>query len=127
MGRATRISASAARRNRAIAEWRGYKEPRPLLEQVQSLSALIGKAVQDLGLGERVREDEVLRAWNELVGDFIAAHSMPHSLRDGVLYVRVLQPTIHFELERVWRPKIIEKLRARFGGRTVRELRFRLG
>ncbi len=127
MARATRISASAARRHRAIAEWRGYKEPRPLMERVNPLSALIGKAVQDLGLGDRVREDEVLRAWNELVGDFIAAHSQPHSLKDGVLYVRVLQPTIHFELERVWRPKIIEKLRARFGGRAVRELRFRLG
>ena len=127
MARASKISGEAFRRSRAIAEWRGYAEPRPVLDRVHPLSALIGKAVQDLGLGERVREDEVLRAWKDLVGDFIAAHSAPSSLKDGVLYVRVLQPTIHFELERVWRPKIIEKLKARFGARTVRELRFRLG
>ena len=127
MARAARTSGAAGRRNRAIADWRGYAEPRPVLERVHPLSALIGKVVQDLGLGERVREDEVLRAWKDLVGDFIAAHSAPSSLKDGVLYVRVLQPTIHFELERVWRPKILEKLRARFGPRVVRELRFRLG
>ena len=127
MARAPRTSGAAARRNRAIADWRGYAEPRPVLDRVHAVSALIGKAVQDLGLGERVREDEVLRAWKDLVGDFIAQHSAPSSLKDGVLYVRVLQPTIHFELERVWRPKIIEKLKARFGARVARELRFRLG
>ena len=33
--------------------------------------------------------------------DFIAAHSMPQPVKDGVLYVRVLQPTMHFEMERV--------------------------
>ena len=127
MGRMARTTPAAARRKRALAEWRGYTEPRPVLDRVSPLSALIGKVVVDLGLGERVREDEVLRAWKDLVGDFLASNSSPQSLREGVLYVRVLQPAVHFELERVWRPKIIEKLRARFGPRTVRELRFRLG
>ena len=127
MARVAKISAAAIRRKRVIAEWRGYTEPRPVMHRIHPVSALVGKAVQDLGLGELVREDEVLRAWKDLVGDFIAAHSAPSSLKDGVLFVRVLQPTIHFELERVWRPRIIEKLKARFGPRVVRELRFRLG
>ncbi len=34
------------------------------------LSALIGKAMQALGLGERMRESEVLQAWKEIVGPF---------------------------------------------------------
>jgi predicted nucleic acid-binding Zn ribbon protein len=127
MARAQVPSAAAVRRRRALAEWRGYTEPRASLDRVQPLSVLVGKAVQDLGLGQLVREDEVIRAWRELVGDFLASHSAPGSLRDGVLYVRVLQSTVHFELERVWRPKIMEKLRARFGPRVVRELKFRLG
>ena len=127
MARVVRISKEAIRRKRVIAEWRGYTEPRPVMHRIHPVSALVGKAVQDLGLSELVREDEVLRAWKDVVGDFIAVHSAPSGLKDGVLSVRVLQPTIHFELERVWRPKIIEKLRARFGARTVRELRFRLG
>lgn len=91
------------------------------------VSALLPKAMQSLGLGERVLESEVLRAWREVVGDFIATHSSPSRLREGVLYVRVLQPTIHFELERVWKTDILHKLKGRFGPRVIRELRFRVG
>ena len=113
-------------RARAIAEWRGYSEPRPLLERVQPLSALVGKTMEGLGLGELVRESEVLEAWKEIAGDFFARHSSPSKLKDGVLYVRVLQPSIHFEIERM-KGLIVDKLKKRFGARVVRELRFRLG
>ena len=112
--------------NRAIAEWRGYREPRPILDRVQPVGALLAKTMQALGLGDRVRESEVLAAWKDIVGDFIAANSMPDRLREGVLYVRVLQPTIRFELERL-RPQMLAKLKERFGTRTVREVRFALG
>jgi len=40
----------------------------------------------------------------KIVGDFIAAHSAPVALREGVLYVRVLQPALHYELEQVPNP-----------------------
>ena len=113
-------------RKRAIAEWRGYAEPRPLLDRVQSLSTLVGKTMQAFGLGELVRESEVLAAWKEIVGDYLALHTSPSRLKDGVLYVRVLQPSIHFEIERM-KGMIVEKLKKRFGARVVRELRFRLG
>ena len=112
--------------HRAIAEWRGYSEPRPLLERVQSVSTLIDKTLQGLGLGELVRESEVLEAWKEIAGDFLAAHSSPSKLKEGVLYVRILQPSIHFEMERM-KGQLVEKLKKRFGARVVRELRFRLG
>ena len=114
-------------RNRALAEWRGYREPRPVADRQFEVSGLLPKAMQSLGLGERVLESEVLRAWREVVGDFIATHSSPSRLREGVLYVRVLQPTIHFELERVWKTDILHKLKSRFGPRVIRELRFRVG
>ena len=91
-----------------------------------ALAPLIGKAMQTLGLGERMKESEVLQAWKEIVGPFYATHSLPSNLRDGVLFVRVLQPSVHFEMDRS-RPQIVEKLKARFGARVVRELRFRLG
>ena len=114
-------------RARALADWRGYGEPRPILDGVHALSASIHKAMLGLGLGTRVQEAEVLQAWRDIVGPFIATHSAPTRLKDGILYVAVLQPTIHFELERVWKPEIIRKMKARFGSRVVRDLRFRLG
>jgi hypothetical protein len=41
--------------------------------------------------------------------------------------VQVLQPALHFELERVNKATILRKLRQRFGSRVIRDLRFRLG
>ena len=51
----------------------------------------------------------------------------PIALRDGVLYVHVLQPALHYELDRVNKPEILRKLKQRYGDRAIRDLRFRLG
>ncbi len=114
-------------RDRVLAEWRGYREPAPTLARTQPVGGLVARAMQGLGLGSRVQEAEVLLAWREVVGDFIAEHSKPARLKEGVLYVQVLQPAIHFELERNWKAQIVQKLRDRFGARVVREVRFRVG
>lgn len=114
-------------RQKALAEWRGYHEPRPVGSGAGELGGLLNTALLGLGLAERVQESEVLAAWKEVVGEFIASHSSPSKLKAGVLYVSVLQPSIHFELERVWKTQVLEKLKARFGKRVIREVRFRMG
>jgi len=58
---------------------------------------------------------------------FIAVHSAPVALRNGILYVRVLQPALHRELEQVSKIEILRKLKKRFGGKTIRDIRFRVG
>jgi predicted nucleic acid-binding Zn ribbon protein len=83
--------------------------------------------MQRLGLKERLHETEVMEAWGQIVGEFIAAHSAPVALREGVLYVRVLQPALHYELEQVSKIDILRKLKQRFGGKVVRDVRFRVG
>ena len=83
--------------------------------------------MQRLGLEERLHETEVIDVWSKIVGEFIAAHSTPMALREGVLYVRVLQPALHYELEQVSKIDILRKLKTRFGGKTIRDIRFRVG
>jgi predicted nucleic acid-binding Zn ribbon protein len=113
-------------RRAVIAEWRGFSDP-PRRDRAEAMSDVLPKVMQKLGLRERLHESEILGAWKALVGEFIAAHSCPIALRDGVLYVHVLQPALHYELDRVTRPEILRKLKKRFGGKVIRELRFRLG
>jgi hypothetical protein len=48
-------------------------------------------------------------------------------LRDGILYVRVPQPALHYELEQISKVEILRRLKQRFGGKTVRDVRFRVG
>lgn len=116
-----------AQRAAVIAEWRGLPEKRVAVHHSKSTAELVPALMQKLGLKERLRESEVIGAWCSIVGEFIAAHSAPATLRDGILYVRVLQPALHYELERVAKQKILAKLKQRFGGKTIRDLRFRLG
>jgi predicted nucleic acid-binding Zn ribbon protein len=111
----------------AIAEWRGLPQKPPVRERWQTTGELLPKLMQRLGLRERLQETEVIEAWAKIVGDFIAAHSAPVALREGVLYVRVLQPALHYELEQVSKMDILRKLKQRFGSKTIRDVRFRVG
>ena len=63
----------------------------------------------------------------ETLAEKTAAHSAPVALREGLLYVRGLQPSLHYELECVAQTEILRKLKQRFGGKTICDVRFRLG
>jgi predicted nucleic acid-binding Zn ribbon protein len=116
-----------SRRAAVIQEWRGLPEKKARPDQWQTPGSLLPKLMQKLGLKERLRESEVIDAWSSIVGEFIAAHSTPVALRDGILYVRVLQPALHYELEQISKSEILRKLKQRFGGKTIRDIRFRVG
>jgi predicted nucleic acid-binding Zn ribbon protein len=110
-----------------IAEWRGLPEKKMRADRWQSPADLVPKLMQRLGLRERLHETKVIEAWSKIVGEFIAAHSAPVALREGVLYVRVLQPALHYELEQISKSEILRKLKQRFGAKTIRDVRFRVG
>ena len=114
-------------RANVIAEWRGLPEKRVLQDRWAAPADVLPKLMQRLGLKERLHETEVMEAWSKIVGDFIAAHSGPVALREGILYVRVLQPALHYELEQVSKIDILRKLKQRFGGKVIRDVRFRVG
>jgi predicted nucleic acid-binding Zn ribbon protein len=110
-----------------IAEWRGLPERKLQADRWQLPADMMPRLMQRLGLRERLRETEVIEAWSKIVGDFIAAHSAPVALREGILYVRVLQPALHYELEQISKSEILRKLKQRFGVKTIRDIRFRVG
>jgi len=110
-----------------IAEWRGLPEKSLPVDRWQAPGDVLPKLIQRLGLKERLHETEVMEAWGKIVGDFIAAHSAPVALREGVLYVRVLQPALHYELEQISKLEILRKLKQRFSGKIIRDVRFRVG
>ena len=118
---------SSALRAAVIAEWRGLPEKRPTPDRWQAPADVLPNLMQRLGLKERLHETEIIDAWAKIVGEFIAAHSAPIALRERVLYVRVLQPALHYELEQVSKIAILRKLKERLGNRIIRDIRFRVG
>jgi predicted nucleic acid-binding Zn ribbon protein len=118
---------SPSLRAAVVAEWRGLPANKSRPDRWQAPGDLLPKLIQQLGLSERLRESEVIDAWKQIVGDFIAEHSAPVSLRAGILSVRVLQPSLHYQFEQISKAEILRKLKQRFGTKIIREIRFRVG
>jgi len=116
-----------ALRAAVLREWRGLPAETPRPDRWQSAANVMPKLLQQLGLTERLKENEVSAAWQSIVGDFIATHSAPVSLREGTLFVQVLQPSLHYQLETISKTEILRKLKQRFGGKVIRDVRFRVG
>lgn len=114
-------------RARVIAEWRGFPEKKWPRYTAKPIGEAVEALMVSLGLEKRLKEAQVMDAYAEVVGPFLALHSSPHSVRDGVLTIRVLQPTIRFELERVWKKEILDRFKQRFGSHIIRKLEFRMG
>ncbi len=111
-------------RQRVLAEWRRYWEPRDIKKNTHTLREVMPGAMKELGLEKRYAEEEMLMAWSEIVGPFIASHSKPVKMDRNVLLIRVLQPAIRYTLERDLKGQILAKLRERFGEKRVKDLRF---
>ena len=113
---------SKSLRRSVVAEWRGLpekREGRPLVAVAEAIQSLVTR----LGLTERINEGDILAAWREIVGDFLAQHSRPSRLVHGVLHVEVMQSSVRYELDRTWRPIILKKLQDRFGKNAVKDLK----
>jgi predicted nucleic acid-binding Zn ribbon protein len=114
-------------RGYVLEEWRGLPQPDVKSDRTILAADVLSQLAPKLGLESRLREREVLDAWREVVGDFFAHHSQPAKLWQGILVVHVLQPTVLYELDRKWKPVVLRKLKQRFGGRVIKDVRFRLG
>jgi len=69
-----------------------------------------------LGLGRSKDASVIWSRWNEIVGDTVAAHAEPSSLREGVLKVRADSPTWAAELG-----YLVAEIRARANALIGRE------
>jgi predicted nucleic acid-binding Zn ribbon protein len=114
-------------RKRVIEEWRGLPESEEKLDRTLSIREVLVQLAPKLGLEARLREEEIISAWVEIVGDFFARHSRPVRLHQGLLVVNVLQPTVLYELDRQWKSLILTKLKTRFGAKVIKDIRFRVG
>ncbi len=113
-------------RARVIAEWRGLEEAVERKDRCFAVGDLLKKLLPKLGLNEKLNEEQVKDAWLEVVGQFLAQHSVPSGLSSGVLMIQVLQPSVRYELERNWKGPILQKLQDRFGKNVIKDVKFRI-
>lgn len=79
--------------------------------------------IEASGNSHRIKEADTIRRWGEAVGETIAKVTQPVSIKDGVMRVKVLNPSWKNELFYL-REEIKEKINNMMSGEIVKEIRF---
>ena len=93
-------------------------------ERVRTIADAIPQVLDELGLAGRLKEYEVLEIWAAVVGERIAAVTIPQRIDDGRLFVAVLRAPWRNELLYL-KSQLIEKLNAAMSGAIVKDIIFR--
>ncbi|MEU5841083.1 DUF721 family protein [Rhodococcus sp. NPDC047139] len=115
-GRASRGPLRPKRRRR------GWSGPGPDERDPQPLGALSRSVAKQRGWSTHVSEGTVLGSWARVVGDDIASHAQPTTLRDGVLHISAESTAWATQL-RMMQSQILAKIAAAVGHGVVKELR----
>ncbi len=113
-------------RHRLLAAWRGVADG-PLMDlPTLRVADLAPKIVAQCGMANRVKLEDVLAAWEEIVGTFLFKQTRPDTIERGILTVRLMQPTAHHALS-LEKAKILKRLQGRLPDAKIRDIRFRHG
>lgn len=123
---ARKPTAAERARHALLSAWRGAEEPSLVNLPTVRVADLVAKIAAQSGMADRMRLEDVLSAWREIVGDFLFQHSRPDSIQRGVLMVRVLQPSVHHALA-MERPRILKRLQERLKGAGIKDIRLKHG
>jgi len=101
---------------------RAWSGPGPDSRDPQLLGALTRDLARSRGWSPRVAEGTVFGSWQGVVGDQIAEHAMPATLRDGVLTVSADSTAWATQLRMV-QAQILAKIAAAVGDGVVTSLK----
>jgi len=110
-------------------DWTVAESDEPTLTRVEGPTALSGelaKVARRPGWGERLGAARVWAAWDEMVGEELAAHCEPVRLAGRVLVVRADTPAWATQL-RYLTSQLIERAEVALGPGSVREVRVTVG
>ena len=124
--RQPKLKGDARARAKIITQWRGGIDPPNPARNIHQPEEFLQDLLKVIGLSEGIEEERLKEIWNRVAGDFVARHTVPESIRDGILILRVLQPTMKFHLQQM-SGKLLENLRRELGGNTIRQVIFKIG
>ncbi|MDZ4403907.1 DUF721 domain-containing protein [Prosthecobacter sp.] len=113
-------------RHNLLSAWRGVDNG-PLIDlPTLKVGDLATQIMAKYGMANRVKLEDILAAWEEIVGTFLFKMTRPDAFERGVLTVRLMQPTAHhaLSLEKV---KILKRLQEKLPDAKIRDIRFRHG
>lgn len=111
-----------AKRAPAAGRRRRWSGPGPDARDPQTFSAATRDLAQSRGWSKQVAEGSVMGQWETVVGDQIADHAVPTSLRDGVLTVSAESTAWATQLRMV-QAQLLAKIAAAVGDGVVTSMK----
>ncbi len=96
------------------------------MKKPQPIRSILEQTIKSLEIDVPLKTYSILGAWSEIVGESVAAHSQPHSIRNRILFIDVSHPTWMQQLQFL-KPTLLEKVNAFLGESLIEDIRFKLG
>jgi len=113
-------------RARLLTEWRGGIDPPHPARNIHQPGEFLDDLLKIVGLSDGVDEQRLKDAWGTVAGEFVSKHTVPESIRGGVLVLRVVQPAMKFHLQQM-SGKLLANLHRELGKDTVKKIVFKIG
>ncbi len=96
------------------------------MKKPQSIHAILEKTLKTLEIDVPLKTYSIVGAWNDIVGESVAGHSQPRSIRNRILFIDVTHPTWMQQLQFL-KPTLLEKVNTFLGEPLIQDIRFKLG
>ena len=96
------------------------------MQKPQSLRFILEKTFKNLEIDVPLKTYSILGAWDEIVGESVAEHSQPRSIRNRILFIDVSHSTWMQQLQFL-KPTLLEKVNAFLGKPLIQDIRFKQG
>jgi len=90
----------------------------------QNLSNVLSKMLKDLGLAETAKKYEAITRWEEIVGEQVAAVTIPERVSHGTLVIKVTSSVWKYELT-MRKQEILQKIHQVTGSLEVKDIQWK--
>ena len=96
------------------------------MKKLQSIQSILEKTLKTLEIDVPLKTYSIVGAWKEIVGESVAGHSQPRSIRNQILFIDVAHPTWMQQLQFL-KPTLLDQVNAFLGEPLIQDIRFKLG
>jgi predicted nucleic acid-binding Zn ribbon protein len=96
------------------------------MKKPQSIRSILEDTLKALEIDVPVKTYSILGAWDQIVGESVAEHSQPRSIRNRILFIDVSHSTWMQQLQFL-KPTLLEKVNGFLGEPLIQDIRLKLG
>lgn len=96
------------------------------MKKPQTIRSILEDTLKALEIDVPVKTYSILGAWDQIVGESVAEHSQPRSIRNRILFIDVSHSTWMQQLQFL-KPTLLEKVNGFLGEPLIQDIRFKLG